>query len=400
MPWKETCPMDQRMEFVIQHRSGTISMAALCRLFGVSRQTGHKWVNRFSPRRGEASLEELSRRPHRSPTATQKLLVERIVARRKRFPTWGARKILLLLHKQWPKIQWPAPSTVEEILKRHGLVRARKRRLHLVPRTQPFSHCVEPNDVWCVDFKGQFRTGNGTLVYPLTVMDAASRFLLACTALRAPEGAPTRMVFEELFRKHGLPKAIRCDNGEPFVASRAPAGLSRLSAWWVKLGIRLERIDPGEPQQNGRHERMHLTLKIETALPPKATFDAQSHAFDRFRRIYNLVRPHEALAMRTPASIYRPSPRSLPRTTPRPQYPFADLCRVHPGGSIRWGDHKYFISSSLVGETIGIYVLDRRYAEVRFAHLLLGILDTQLPLQGLIRPKPPRKRKVSAMSPV
>src|SRR5438045_2402073 len=194
MPWKETCPMDQRMEFVIQHRSGTISMAALCRLFGVSRQTGHKWVNRFSPRRGEASLEELS------------------------------------------------------------------------------------------------------------VMDAASRFLLACTALRAPEGAPTRMVFEELFRKHGLPKAIRCDNGEPFVASRAPAGLSRLSAWWVKLGIRLERIDPGEPQQNGRHERMHLTLKIETALPPKATFDAQSHAFDRFRRIYNLVRPHEALAMRTPAS--------------------------------------------------------------------------------------------------
>src|SRR5205085_11754263 len=189
-------------------------------------------------------------------------------------------------------------------------------------------------------------------------------------------------------------------NGEPFVASRAPAGLSRLSAWWVKLGIRLERIDPGEPQQNGRHERMHLTLKIETALPPKPTFEAQSLAFDRFRRIYNHIRPHEALAMRTPASIYRPSPRPFPRITPRPQYPFADLCRVQPGGSIRWGDRKYFISSSLVGETVGIYVLDLRYAEIRFGPLLLGLLDNEQPLLGLIRPKPSRKRKVSAMSPV
>ncbi|HET9753775.1 MAG TPA: IS481 family transposase [Myxococcales bacterium] len=388
------------MEFVIQHRSGTLTMAELCRLYGISRQTGHKWVNRFSPRRGESSLEELSRRPHHSPTATAQLLVDRIVARRKQFPTWGARKILELLQMQWPQVRWPAPSTVEEILKRHGLVRARKRRLHLIPRTQPFSHCVEPNDVWCVDFKGQFRTGDGTQVYPLTVMDAASRFLLACTALRAPESAPTRKVFEELFRKHGLPKAIRCDNGEPFIACRAPAGLSRLSAWWVKLGIRVERIDPGKPQQNGRHERMHLTLKIETALPPKSTFDAQARAFDRFRRIYNQIRPHEALAMRTPASLYRSSPRSLPRAIPRPQYPFADLCRVDTAGSIRWGNYKYFISSSLARETIGVYVLDQRYAEVRFAQLLLGVLDTEQPLAGLIRPKPPRKPRVSTMSPV
>src|ERR1700737_225917 len=190
MPWKATCPMEQRMEFVIQHRSGSISIAALCRLFGISRETGYKWVNRFSLRRGEASLEELSRQPHHSPTATPAILVSRIVARRKQFPTWGARKILWLLQLQWPKVRWPAPSTVEEILKRHGLVCSRKRRLHLLPRTQPFSRCVEPNDVWCVDFKGQFRTGDGTLVYPLTVMDAASRLLLACTALHPPEGAP------------------------------------------------------------------------------------------------------------------------------------------------------------------------------------------------------------------
>src|SRR5690242_4790459 len=199
MPWKETCRMDQRMEFVLRFRSGSISMAALCRVFGVSRQTGHKWVNRFSPRRGEASLEELPRRPHHTPTATPEGLVSRIVARRKQFPTWGARKILWLLQLQWPRVRWPAASTVEEILKRHGLVRSRKRRLHLVPRTQPFSHCVEPYDVWCVDFKGQFRTGDGTLVYLLTVMDAASRFLLACAPFRLPESAPTRKVFEELF---------------------------------------------------------------------------------------------------------------------------------------------------------------------------------------------------------
>jgi putative transposase len=398
MPWKATCPMQQRLQFVIEHRSGTISMAALCRVFGISRQTGYKWLDRFSLRRGEASLEELSRRPHHSPTATLALQVGRIISRRKQFPNWGARKILWLLRLQWPKVRWPSPSTVTAILKRHGLVRARKRRLRLAPRTQPFSGCIEPNDTWCVDFKGQFHTGDGAVVYPLTVMDAASRFLLACTALRAPESAPTRLLFEELFRKHGMPKAIRCDNGEPFVAARAPAGLSRLSAWWVKLGIDIERIDPGEPQQNGRHERMHLTLKIETALPPKATFAAQAIAFDRFRRIYNQVRPHESLSMRTPASLYRLSPRPFPASVPRPQYPFADLHRVDRAGHIRWGDHKFFISSSLAGETVGIYALDQRYAEIHFGPLLLGLLDTEQPVRGLIRMKTRRKREVSAMS--
>lgn len=400
MPWKETCPMEQRLQFVIEHRSGTLSIAALCRLYGISRQTGHKWLNRFSPRLGEASLEEHSRRPVRMPAATPPWAVEKIVARRKAFPTWGARKLLWLLRQQWPKVHWPAPSTITDILKRHGLVRARKRRERLPTRTQPFSHCSAPNDVWCVDFKGQFRTGDGELVYPLTVMDAASRFLLACVPLHSPESAPTRRAFEQLFRAYGMPKAIRCDNGEPFVAARAPAGLSRLSAWWVKLGIRIERIDPGEPQQNGRHERMHLTLKIETALPPKATFHAQSLAFTRFRHLYNRLRPHEALAMKTPASLYQPSPRSFPPRTPRPQYPFADLRVVDTGGSIRFGLYKFFISSALAGDTVGLYVLDRRYTEVRFANLLLGVLDTQRLGRGLIRPRPPRKTRVSTMSPV
>jgi transposase InsO family protein len=390
--------MDQRLEFVIQHRSGTISMAALCRLFGISRQTGYKWLGRFSLRRGEDSLRELSRRPHHSPSATSALQVARIVARRKQFPTWGPRKILWLLRRQWPRVRWPAPSTVAEILRRAGLVRSRKRRIRIVAGTHPFSSCVAPNDVWCVDFKGNFRTGDGIAVYPLTVMDAASRFLLACVALSRPESLPTRHVFEDLFRKHGMPRAIRCDNGEPFVAARAPCGLSRLSAWWVKLGIRIERIDPGKPQQNGRHERMHLTLKLETALPPKPTFEAQVRAFDRFRRVYNHVRPHEAISMSTPASIYRPSSIPFPRSPPRLEYPFADLRTVDPAGSIRFGDHKFFVSSSLAGERVGVYVLDQRYAEVRFGPLLLGLLDLESPLAGLIRPKSSRKPKVSAMS--
>lgn len=400
MPWKATCPMDEKLQFVIEHRSGTGSMTALCRVFGISRQTGHKWINRFSVSRGAVSLEEHTRRPWHSPAATSVLLVRRILAARKQHPSWGPRKLLWLLQQQSPKLAWPAPSTVGDILKRNGLVRARKTRHRLPSRTQPFSLCTEPNDVWCVDFKGHFRTGDGAVVYPLTVMDAASRFLLACVPLRAPEGTAVRRTFEQLFRKYGMPKAIRCDNGEPFVAARAPAGLSRLSAWWLKLGIRLERIDPGEPQQNGRHERMHLTLKIETAMPPRKSFFAQSLALTRFLRVYNHVRPHEALAMRTPAAVYQPSPRPFPTHAPRLQYPFADRCVVDPAGCIRWGAYKFFVSSALRGELVGLYPLDARYAEIHFGPLALGIIDATQPQRGLIRVKPTRRTKVSAMSPV
>jgi putative transposase len=237
-------------------------------------------------------------------------------------------------------------------------------------------------------------------VHTLTVTDACSRFILACVALHAPEFALTRAAFVELFRTYGLPKAIRSDNGEPFVAVAAPAGLSRLSAWRAKLGIQLERIDPGKPQQNGRHEGMHLTLKLETASPPKHPFRAHALAFDRFRRVFNQQRPHEALGMRAPDSLYRKFARLFSSRAPVPQYPFADLCIVDSSGSIRWGNRKPFISSTLVGEPLGVYVLDGRYAEVRFANLLLGILDTECQLLGLIRPKPPRKHGVSAMSPV
>ncbi|GAC1431857.1 MAG: integrase core domain-containing protein [Acidobacteriaceae bacterium] len=400
MPWKETCPMDQRLDFVIEHRSSELSLAALCRVYGISRQTGYKWIERFSLRDGLASLQERSRRPYHSANKTSVWVEAKLVARRKDHPTWGARKLLWLLQKQWPKKPWPAPSTATEILKRHGLVRSRKRRPPLAFRTQPFSHCTGPNDVWCVDFKGQFRTADGKLVYPLTVMDGASRYLLACDAFVAPESEPTRKTFERLFCRHGLPKAIRSDNGEPFASVQSPAGLSRLSAWWTQLGIRVERIDPGEPQQNGRHERMHLTLKIDTASPPKDDLHQQRKAFDAFRRSYNHHRPHEALGMQTPAALYRSSQRRMPSKPPKPQYPFADLCVVDSAGYMRWGFKKYFISASLAGHTLGAYFLDAQHLEVRFCNVLIGMLDLSNTGRGLIRIKPPRKPKVSAMSPV
>jgi putative transposase len=387
MPWKDTCPMEQKLQFIIESRSGTLTMTALCALFGISRQTGYKWRSRFSLRRGEASLEEHSRRPHRTPLETPKKLVDRILRCRHHHPTWGPRKLLAYLrHHGLPSIRWPAASTIGDILKRHGLVRPRRRRLRAPPRTQPFSRCTSPNDVWCVDFKGQFRTGDGALCYPLTVMDAASRFLLACVALRAPEGPPVRAAFEQLFARYGLPKAIRSDNGLPFASSQSPGTLTTLSAWWVRLGIRLERIDPGKPQQNGRHERMHLTLKHETALPPRKSFAAQARAFDAFRQLYNHVRPHEALGQRPPAQLYSPSRVALPSRLPEFQYPFSDPHLVDHSGAIVWGQRRFFVSTALAGQTLGAYCLDDRYVEIRFGPILLGIIDCTAFWRGLIRP--------------
>ena len=403
MPWKETCRMDQRLQFVLERRSGTMSMAALCRAFGISRQTGYKWIKRFSPRLGAASLQELSRRPHASPAATPPDIVRKILSRRHQFPHWGPRKLLELLKLQWRDVRWPSASTVGEILKRRGLVAPRPHRNRLHPRTRPFAQCRAPNDVWCVDFKGHFRTGDRVTCYPLTVMDAASRFLLACVALPAPEGQSVRRAFVQLFRQHGLPKAIRCDNGEPFTAARAPAGISQLSAWWLKLGIRVERIDPGKPQQNGRHERMHLTLKIETASPPRGSLTLQQKAFDRFRDRYNFVRPHQALGFKPPAAFYRRSQRELPSPTPRFDYPFADRYLVAADGCIRWGHARFFISSSLAGEIVGIHYLDKRYAEVAFGPISLGLIDCAQLHRGLLRPRVDGRKqrfRLSTMSPV
>jgi transposase InsO family protein len=404
VPWKEACQMDQRRRFILEWRSGTMSRTVLCQLFGISRQTGYKWVRRFESTKKWTALEERSRRPAKSPSATAKKLVRLILSQRRQFPTWGPVPIRKRLQTIRPRLKWPAASTIGAILKRHGMVAERQRRHRLAPRTRPFSACREPNDVWCVDFKGQFRMGDGRLCYPLTVMDASSRFLLACVAFHSPTLENVRGVFEELFRAHGLPKAMRSDNGEPFASTSTAGGLSQLSVWWVKLGIRLERIDPGKPQQNGRHERMHLTLKIDTCSPPRRSLGWQQRAFDRFRRIYNEERPHQALDLATPASLYLPSSRRLPEELAQLQYPFSDCHRVRADGTIRWRNRNLFISSTLAGELIGLNTLDSRYVQVAFANLLLGVIDTHQPERGLIQPKPAHRRtkttQLSAMSPV
>ena len=338
--------MDQRSKFISALHCNDASFTAICEVFGISRETGYKWKRRW---KDERSVSEKSRRPKRHPGTTSMKLVKLILSQRKQFPRWGPVPIRKRLTTHWPHLDWPAVSTIGAILKRHGMVRPRRKRLRVAARTRPFSKCREPNDVWCVDFKGQFKMGDGKLCYPLTVMDAASRYVLACVALHHPTFESVKAIFVELFKKLGLPKAIRSDNGEPFASTSTAAGLSKLSAWWVRLGIRLERIDPGKPQQNGRHERMHLTLKEATCMPPRHSLGRQQRAFDRFLVHYNEVRPHQALELETPSSLYVPSPRRYPDALPDLTYTLAEIHRVRVDGTIAFGLRRQFISTSLAG---------------------------------------------------
>jgi len=397
--------MDQRQKFLAECSYRSMSFTALCELFGITPQTGYKWWRRWKE---ERSAEEKSRRPHSHPSTTPPKLVKMILSQKRQFPLWGPVPIRARLRRHWPHVRWPAVSTIGAILKRNGLVQRRRFRRRVAARTRPFAKCREPNDVWCVDFKGQFAMGNGKLCYPLTVMDAASRYVLAVVGFHQPTHDNVRGVFVELFKRHGLPKAIRSDNGEPFASTSAAAGFTQLSAWWARLGILLERIDPGKPQQNGRHERMHLTLKQATCHPPRRSLGWQQRAFDRFRAHYNNERPHQALQLVTPASLYVPSKRPYPSSLPALHYPLAEVHRVRSDGTIHFHLRRQFISTSLAGELVGLYPLDERYVQVVFANVLLGYIDARNnnanPRFGLVRPKPEhgnkRPTKVSAMYPV
>jgi transposase InsO family protein len=281
VPWKETRPVEQRFELVLACEKKEQSMAQICRQFGISRQTGYKWLQRYRENPEPATLDDLSRKPTHCPQETGQAVVDALVAARRRYPHWGPRKLRAWLGKHMPAVRWPAASTIGQILSRRGLTRPARRRRHTPPYTQPFAAVTAPNQLWCIDFKGHFKTKNGTRVYPLTITDAFSRFLLCCEIVLDPDTAEVRDIMEAIFSAYGLPEAIRSDNGPPF-ASTGAAGLSELSVWWTKLGIRHERIDPGKPQQNGRHERMHLTLKREAASPPSATPRGLKGALNRF----------------------------------------------------------------------------------------------------------------------
>jgi putative transposase len=373
MPWRQTSPMDQKMQFIADYLRQTLSIVALCELYGVSRKTGYKWIERYL-KHGPLGLEERSRQPHSSPHQTPRHVVEAFIELRRHHPAWGAKKLLSILQKRHPSWPLPARSTVCDILRRNGLVPKTRHRRHIGHPGKPTSQILAPNEVWSADFKGHFKTGDGRYCYPLTVADGYSRCLLGCQALsstRVPEAKP---VFTRLFKEFGLPKRIRTDNGVPF-ATNTLARLSQLSAWWVRLGILPEFIEPGKPQQNGRHERMHRTLKAETTRPPAATRRAQQHKFDRFRQEFNFERPHEALDMHTPASRYEVSPREMPTQLPPLEYPDRFEVRyVSANGGIRWNHQWVNVSHTCAGAYVGLEEIDDGIWNVYFGPLKLGRL--------------------------
>jgi len=374
MPWRQTDPVLERTRFVLEAERSGIALSELCRRYGISRPTGYHWIRRYQAE-GLAGLEDQSRRPHCSPNQTPAEIVDELVRLRQRKPNWGPKKLLARLHRLHPELALPAASTVSAILKRKGLVEPARRRAR--PDRALVSQSVEPeaaNEVWTTDFKGEFRLGNGQLCYPLTISDGWSRFLLACDGLPAARYELTRPAFVRVFQEYGLPDRIRSDNGPPF-GTHAICGLSRLAVWWLKLGIRVERSRPGKPQDNGRHERLHRTLKEETTRPAEAQVSSQQARFDRFRREYNEERPHEALNGLSPADLYRPSWRPLTSETPGLDYPaHYERRQVRKDGRIKWRGQLVFISELLHREPVGLEEIDDDVWAVYFASLRLGTL--------------------------
>ena len=366
--------MNLRMRFVTDWQRDCWTMTELCADYQISRKTGYKWVDRYETA-GPRGLHDQSRRPAHSPGATAPDLVKALVALRLRHPRWGARKLLAVAARQDRHAAWPSRSTVCDLLKARGLVAPRPRwnRHGHVP--SPLAPLTAVNQAWTTDFKGHFRTGDRAYCYPLTLRDGFSRFVLRCEALAGPTYEATRPEFERAFAEYGLPDGIRSDNGGPF-ASTGLRRLSRLSVWWLRLGIRLERIAPGHPEQNGSHEQFHSVLKAETARPPAANARAQQRRFTRFCAEYNDDRPHEALDDRTPASCYRPSPRSLPTRLPPLEYPgHWELRRVSPIGQVSWGGQLLFLSAALAGEDVAFEEVEDGFWTVYFATLALGRYD-------------------------
>ena len=374
MGWKETCVQDERLLLVEEFAAGERTRAEICRRYGVSRKTGYKWYEQFLLH-GLAGLADRSRKPLHQPNAVDEETVGGILEARARYPSWGERKLKAWLEREHRKRCWPSTSSIGTILQRYGLTRPHKRRR----RATPSSELTQPhaaNQVWAIDFKGWFRTGDGQRCDPLTLSDTHTRYLLRCQAVDQTGGKFIRPLLEASFREYGLPARILSDNGSPF-ASTGIGGLSRLSVWWVRLGIMPERIAPGHPEQNGRHERMHRTLKQETAQPPARSARAQQQAFDRFRQMYNEQRPHEALAMATPASVYEPSLRSFPERLPEIEYPASFVRRrVQRHGNINWRFGRVFLGEVLAGETVGVEEVEDGW-RVWFGPLPLAWLDAR-----------------------
>jgi transposase InsO family protein len=367
--------MNERTKFVHRLEDGE-RMIDLCREFGISRKTGYKIKRRYEEEGIEALIDR-SRRPLSSPNKTPRAVIDLIVELRLLKPTWGPKKLLWLLKKNYPGVRLPAESTIALILKREGLVKTRRRRRRATPTLGPLTEGIEPNEVWAMDFKGQFKLGNSRYCYPLTLTDHFSRYILLCDGLESTKHEPVKTALKRVFKDFGIPKVVRSDNGAPF-ASTGRCGLSRLGVWMMRQGIKLERIEPGHPEQNGRHERMHRTLKQETTRPAQANGLAQQEVFDSFVDEFNTNRPHEALKMKTPASVYKPSPRQfLPVPTPL-TYPTHDI-----EATVKHNGHAYFnplkkrlfVGEAFVGERIGFREIDAHSWVVNFIDFELGIID-------------------------
>lgn len=374
MPWKKTTPMTERLSFVGLYHAQLYSMSELCLRFGISRKTGYKWLERYAEE-GLGGMQEKSRAPHHSPSRTTPEIERLLLDTRWRYPSWGPRKLRAYLERRHTTCALPSASTIGRILARQGLTQAKQRRRKPHHPGAPRLQAHAPNEVWTADFKGQFRTGDGVYCFPLTVADAYSRFLLGCSARLSTKQVEARPIFEQLFQRYGLPEAVRTDNGAPF-ATPAFCGLSKLSVWWIKLGIQHQRIEPGRPEQNGAHERMHRTLKAETTRPPEQSQKAQQRRFDTFCHIYNDERPHEALGQNPPASVYRHSSRALPARIPEPEYPGHFLPRkVSNAGTFRFKHRQLFLSDTLLQETVGMEEVDEGIWAIYFYDVLLARLD-------------------------
>jgi len=394
MPWKECTVIDERLRFVARVLDGE-PMSEVCRAFGVSRKTGYKIFNRYKDH-GLEGLTDRSRRPVRYANQLPEPLERRIVELKRDKPHWGARKIRELLVRRLPgDVRIPAKSTVHAVLHRHGLVKPKGRPRAKAAGTA-LSAGAAPNDLWCADFKGEFKLGHGRYCYPLTVTDHASRFVLLCEAMESTREDTAVTAFKQLFEDRGLPAAIRSDNGVPFASPNGLYNLSKLSVWWLRLGVDIERIRPGRPQQNGRHERMHLTLKKETTRPPGMNSLQQQARFDAFLDEFNIERPHEALAMKTPAEVYTASERPY-RGLPELCYPFHDReLLVTACGRLCLHRKKINISTVLAGQRLGIKEVDEGIWLVSFMAYDLGYIDLeQRTLQTIDNPFGPR---VSPMS--
>ncbi len=386
MPWKDTRMLDERKSFIVAYRQGEDSLSEVCRRFGVSRKTGRKWARRYRER-GPEGLLDRSRAPHRHPNAASADIVQLVIMAKHEHPTWGPRKLIPWLKRLHPEIQLPAPSTAGEILWRHGLVAPRRRVRRTTPWTRPFEDCTAPNETWCIDFKGWFRTLDGVPCYPLTITDAHSRMLLCCRGLESQKGHLVQGAMKQVFREYGLPATIRSDNGTPF-ASTALGGLSKLTVHWIKLGIIPERIRPGHPEENGRHERMHRTLKAETIVQPMRNIQKQQRVFDGFRREFNEERPHEALGQNPPASVYRPSERSYPSRIQEVEYTSEmTVRRVRTRGEIKWKGELIYLSEALVGEPVGLIPETDRHLAIYFGPMKLCLMDQQTHQIVRITPK-------------